>query len=168
MVQLKNISALVRIMAWQQTSDWPLTEPIFTKFHDAITRPHWVKKKTLKGVNVALAKHKNRSLCQQFCQHSTPPMLTLQVPSPVCIWDTNLVIIVPADGPVPESARPTAVPGLTTKLDKLTPKLIRLSWFPVSFSDQMTFFHCCINETVSMMICPFQRIYLLFGVLCLL
>ena len=40
--QIDNNSALVQIMAWRQSGDKPLSEPMLTEFIDAYMR-HWGK-----------------------------------------------------------------------------------------------------------------------------
>ena len=44
-VQINNIQALVRAMAWRRSGDKPLSEPIMVSLlvHICVTRPQWVK-----------------------------------------------------------------------------------------------------------------------------
>ena len=44
-VPIKNIPALVQIMAWRRSGDKPLSEPMMVRLptHICVTRPQWVK-----------------------------------------------------------------------------------------------------------------------------
>ena len=51
---INNIPAMVQIMAWRRACDKPLSEPMMVSLptHICVTRPQWVKDKTVSRPNV--------------------------------------------------------------------------------------------------------------------
>ena len=70
---INNIPALVRIMAWRQPGNKPLSEPMMVSLlmHICVTRPQWVKRRAMTSTNDAHDLW--HQMTSQFIKHNTWP-----------------------------------------------------------------------------------------------
>ena len=68
---IKNIPALVQIMAWRRSGDKPLSEPMMVRLltHICVTRPQWVKWRHVVNSDVLKSLITKITTEKFFCQH---------------------------------------------------------------------------------------------------